>query len=118
MRAFEVYLNGKRLCTAGIGDDGVLTVITDHVIGDRRDEVHFRVGGLISSKDEFVTWKNAKLKTGDEVRISVVESDSIDRPRERRRRDRAEELRQSKRYVRTMAKQFGWQIISRPKKAG
>jgi hypothetical protein len=27
MRAFEVYLNGKKLCVAGIGEDGVLTTI-------------------------------------------------------------------------------------------
>jgi hypothetical protein len=38
MRAFEVYLNGKRLCTAGIGDDGVMNTMIDHVIGDGRDE--------------------------------------------------------------------------------
>jgi len=30
MRAFEVYLNGERLCVAGFGDNGVLTAIEIH----------------------------------------------------------------------------------------
>lgn len=33
MRAFEVWLNGKKLCLAGIGDDGVLSVIANWVVG-------------------------------------------------------------------------------------
>jgi hypothetical protein len=38
MRAFEVYLNRKRLCVAGIGDDGVLDTMVDHVVGKGRTE--------------------------------------------------------------------------------
>jgi len=34
MRAFEVYLNSKRLCLAGIGDEGVLSTIVTHAVGN------------------------------------------------------------------------------------
>ena len=37
MIAFEVYLNGKKLCLAGVGNDGVLAAITDYVTGIRPD---------------------------------------------------------------------------------
>ena len=55
-------------------------------------------------------WLDRDLVVGDEVRIEVVDDDSVDRPRSRKRRDRAQELRAQKRYVREMAKQFGWKI--------
>jgi hypothetical protein len=109
MIAFEVYLNGKRLCTAGIGDDGVLNA---DVVGNGRDEVYLRVGGLISPIDEHVTWRTLKVRTGDEVHVKVIETANVDKPQKRHRRDPAAEKRQTKRYVRAMAKQFGWQITT------
>jgi hypothetical protein len=48
MRAFEVSLNGKKLCLAGIGDDGVLTAIVDWVTGRDRADLFLEVGGLVS----------------------------------------------------------------------
>jgi hypothetical protein len=117
MRAFEVYLNGKRLCTAGIGDDGVLTTIVNYVVGNGRDEVNLHVGGLISPIDEDVTWRTTQIQTGDEVRVRVIEAAKVDKPRKRHRRDFAAEKRQTKRYVRAMAKQFGWQITTRKSKS-
>jgi hypothetical protein len=56
MRAFEVFLNGERLCLAGIAGRCVLTVIIDHVKGkvDPVDDVHLNVGGLILG-DHFKT---------------------------------------------------------------
>ena len=113
MRAFEVYLNDKRLCTAGIGDDGVLTTILDHVKGNGRDEVSLRVGGLVSPIEEHVTWRTLQLQTGDEVRIKVIESGKVDKPRKRHPRDRAAEKKYNKRYVRAMAKKFGWTITTK-----
>src|SRR5260370_17682489 len=87
MRAFEVYLNRKRLCVAGIGDDGVLNTMVDHVVGNGRNELYLRVGGLISPTMEHVLWRNQRLKAGDEVRVKIIESASSDRPKERHRRD-------------------------------
>jgi hypothetical protein len=121
MPVFHVYLNGKKVSTAGVGDTGVLSA---HVTWVRRtgqdtraktpesteEELTLQVGGLISPKDEHVRWLNRDLEVGDEVRIKVADDDSVDRPRSRHRRNRAQELRSQKRYVREMAKRFGWKI--------
>ena len=111
MRAFKVYLNGKRLCVAGIGDDGVLSAHVTSVVGRGRDELWLHVGGLISPKDEHVRWQQHRwLREGDEVRIKVVETGVVDKPRKRYRPDPRKELVAQKRYVREMAKKFGWKI--------
>ena len=112
MRAFEVYVNGKRLCVAGIGDDGVLNTMVDHVVGNGRNELYLRVGGLISPTNEHVLWRSQRLKIGDEVRVKIVETASVDRPKERHRRDPEKELTAKKRYVREMAREFGWQVVT------
>jgi len=115
MRAFEVYLNDERLCLAGIGDDGVLTAIVDYVAGDGRQELRLQVGGLITPQGEHVRWRNPPLRIGDEVRVKIVESKAVDRPTKRHRRNPAEETKAQKRYVREMAKRFGWKVQTRRK---
>jgi hypothetical protein len=118
---FRVYLNGKRLTTAGVGELGVLSA---HVTWVRRkgehtatkklnsveEELTLQVGGLIIPSQEHVWWQNRKLKVGDEVRIRVVENGPVDKPTKRERRDRQKELRAQKRYVKEMAKKFGWRL--------
>lgn len=113
MRAFEIYLNPKLLCLAGVGDNGVLDTTVDHVVGQGRNELYLRVGGLISPSQEHVLWRNQRLKTGDEVRVKIIESDSIDRPKERHRRDPKQELRAQKRYVREMARKLGLKVTTK-----
>ena len=110
MRAFEVFVNETRLCVAGIGEDGVLTTMVDHVAGNGRDEMHLRVGGLISPTREHVDWKRRRLKTGDEIRVKIVDAASVDRPKRRQRRDSKQELAAQKRYVREMARKLGWEL--------
>jgi hypothetical protein len=113
MKAFQVHLNGRRLCIAGLSEHGVLTAIVDYVSGHGRDELALSVGGLISSKEEHVRWvKRRSLRMGDEIQVKVIESESADRPQERHRRDPAADLRQQKRYVREMAKKFGWTVTT------
>ena len=112
MRAFEVYLNGKRLCVAGIGDNGVLTTIIDHVSGHGRNEQHVRIGDLVNATDEHVHWGLKRLKTGDEVLVKIVESISVDRPTKRRKRDPKEELKREKQYVKDMARKLGWKLTT------
>jgi hypothetical protein len=69
MRAFEVFLNGERLCLASLAGRCVLTVIIDHVKGevDPIDDLNLHVGGLISDTDEHVIWSSTQLNTDDEV---------------------------------------------------
>jgi hypothetical protein len=77
----EVHLNGDRLCTAGIGADAVLNTMVD-VIGRRNGyNMMIRVGGL--ENNEFLTWSRRDLRIGDEIRIRIVKTESIDVPVER-----------------------------------
>ena len=121
MPVFHVYLNDKKVSTAGVGDRGVLGAhvswvrrtdehrLTKHP-GSVEEELRLEVGGLIVPADEHVCWVDRKLKIGDEVRIVVAEEATVDRPRTRKRRDRSEELRSQKRYVKQMAKKLGWKL--------
>jgi hypothetical protein len=85
MLCFEVSLNGSKLCTAGVGGDGVLTAILSWA-GSSRPEWSARkpdlhVGGLVGSVH--VGWlseSSLELEVGDEVSIQVVESEDADEP--------------------------------------
>lgn len=87
MRGLEVHLNGRKLCTAGIGPDAVLNTIVD-VVGRKdeltEDDYHMmlRVGGL--ENDEFLIWARSKLRVGDEIRIRIVADEPFDAPSERK----------------------------------
>ena len=121
MIAFEVFLNGNKVCRAGVGDLGVLTTVLSWVRREGRntetrepriieEELTLNVGGLISSKNEHVRWSDDKLTVGDEVRVRVINLESVDPPRDRRTEDPAEDLKRQERYVEQMAKHFGWTI--------
>lgn len=122
MPVFHVYLNGKRVSTAGVGDIGVLSAHVTWVRRTRKDmlvkmpeeELTLNVGGMISPKGEHVSWLDRELQVGDEVRITIADAAKIDRPRSRIRIGPAEASRVEKRYVRQMAKRFGWKIQTRP----
>jgi len=120
MLAFDIHVNGKRIGTAGIGEPGVLSAILNWIGSEPRkgarkagEFASIRVGGLVSSTDEHVTWARRNLRRGDEVVIRVVETDCPDRPSQRDR-DTAGKIRsRQKRQVRRWAKSFGWKIETR-----
>jgi hypothetical protein len=109
MRTFEVFLNRKRLCTAGIDADCVLAAIVNYV-SVKRARFHLNVGGLNTVKDEHVRWVDRDLRVGDEVRIRISNGRRADKPVEHIPRDRSKEVESMKRYVREYAKQLGWEI--------
>ena len=116
MLAFEIHLNGKKLCTAGIGEQGVLSTIINWRLGDSQDhrqieeEIRLQVGGFVSRSEEYVDWLKEGLRRGDELTIRIVEVASADTPLKKRRENPAARLRNQKAYVRGMAKRFGWKI--------
>ena|ERR1700719_4648227 len=117
MRAFEIYLNSKKLCVAGIGDSGVLSAIVNWVARENVGNLFMEVGGLVTPADEHVSWiKQKPIHVGDKIRIKVVETRSVDKPKGRHRVDRSQQLREQENYVRKMAKHLGWTIQERPKK--
>jgi hypothetical protein len=71
MRTFEVHLNKKKLCVAGIDADCVLTAIIDYVSG-KRGRFQLSVGGLDTSAEEHIRWQDRNLRVGDEIRIRIA----------------------------------------------
>src|SRR5882724_9517790 len=115
MRAFEVSLNGKRVCVAGVGDHGVLTAMVEYVLRPDGKEMSLEVGGLITPQKEHVRWIRQDLEMGDEVRVKLVESGTADVAIKRHRDDPKKSVEAQKRYAREIAKKFGWKIQTRPK---
>jgi predicted RNA-binding protein with RPS1 domain len=121
MIAFEVCLNGAKLCTAGVGDLGVLSAILCWVrregestqtkeAGNIEEELTLDVSGLIHAESEQVHWSERQVSVGDEVNIRIVNVDAVDIPTRRLRNDPEEDKKNQERYVEQMAKQLGWSI--------
>jgi len=109
MRAFDISINEKKLCLAGVGERGVLSAIVNWVAGNHGADFFREVGGL--ANEEQVQWvKQKPLQVGDEIRIKIVNAKSADKPLNKRRIHPAETLRSKKRYLRMMAKELGWKI--------
>jgi hypothetical protein len=84
MKAFEVFINGHRLCLAGVGDSGVLHAIVNWVGGpDREEDFSLMVGGIESITDEHLRWNVPSIGVGAEVLIRIVEATSVDTPNKR-----------------------------------
>ena len=78
MICFEVWVNGEKICLAGVGESDVLTCILD---GGRRGlKSNLHVGGLVNEKHVRWTEKRHSLEVGDEVTIKIVEADTVDEP--------------------------------------
>ena len=117
MRAYEVYLNGEKLCLAGIGDDGVLTAIVSWVTGQDRADQILEVGGLVGPTSENVSWTKRKpLRVGDQIQINLVEATAVDKPVETHRTDPERTLKAKENYVRMTAKELGWKIEAETKR--
>ena len=87
MKAYEVYLNGQYLLTAGTGSTGVLTSViawtTVSPPAAPGGEFHFHVGGVDGQTGEHVDYSVPKVQVGDEIRIKIVETDRVT-PEDRR----------------------------------
>ncbi len=82
MRAFNVQLNGKKLCLAGVRGNGVLSAMVVWAERGKIENPFIEVGGLANEEQQ--KWiKQRHLQVGDEIRIRVVESNSVDKPIER-----------------------------------
>lgn len=118
MRALEVYLNGKKLCVAGVGDSGVVTANVNCILRNGKDEMVLDTGGLNSAAEEHLRWNECKVGVGDLIQIRVIETRKADKPKSRKpmRVSRTEQLRLEKQHVRRLARKFGWKIQGRPAK--
>jgi hypothetical protein len=109
MRAFEIYINGERLCLAGVSNEGVFTAIIEY-LGRDEEDLRLHVGGLLIPEQEYATWQDRSLSVGDDVRIRILESDAVDAPTERSPTYPKQDIQAQKRYLRMTAKKVGWKI--------
>ena len=118
MLAFEIYINGKKRCTAGIRGPCVLTAALCWVLREpksgprKRKELNLGVGGLVSRSDESLEWLQRDVQPGDEVSIRIIEAAKVDKPKTRRRlRATPAQIKQRKQaFLRRLAKEVGWKI--------
>jgi hypothetical protein len=106
MIAFEVTINGKAICTAGVGEFGYTA--TD-VLWDKRNPAHrpkgarkkqwedellyLRVSGLVAHDErlrERLDWSSKSLSAGDRIVIRIVERANCDEPKKRVCYDKSE----------------------------
>lgn len=91
-RRYQVLMNGRALCTAGVDDIGVLITTLAWVKRKRRadDEVQgdadileshwLTVGGSDSVSDVFLKWSEEPLNPGDEITIRILGPGPVDEP--------------------------------------
>jgi hypothetical protein len=91
MTALEIRINGKKVCTAGINEPGVVTSIVSWMRGVPRgketraaERTHIYIGGLNSRTETHYTWLTRSLQIGDEVRIKVMAKAKVDKPTTRK----------------------------------
>ena len=61
---------------------------------------------------EHLQWQNRRLRLGDEIRISVAESDTAGRPSRRERGDPALVEKAEKKYIETAAKRWDGRLLN------
>lgn len=120
MLCFEVLLNGKKLCLAGVGESGVLSTIVGWVGGSthsprkrgrtRAGQAYLHVGGGLSDREPddhvYSLWVHRDLQPGDEVSIRLVRATSPDEPKESTIQTDDEKREQQRQYYLRLKDQF------------
>src|ERR1700680_440330 len=104
MRAFEIYLNGKRICVAGMEQGELLFSISCSENKQGRSGVGLGMTGL-SPTMEVVRWQQRALQINEQVRIKIVEAKTVDKPEVVKNPPR-DSRKYEKAYLRRMAGEF------------
>jgi len=85
------------LVTAGVPGPHVVTTIISSVVHEPRvaigaepsaqRELLLDVGGLITATEENVDWARVPLKIGDSITIDLIDTTTVDEPKNRRTRE-------------------------------
>ena len=81
MRAFEISLNGKKLCVAGLEEGSLLFSIGCAENKKGRGGVGLGMTGTSFLKEEVVRWQHRALRMNDVVRVKVIETEEVDKPK-------------------------------------
>lgn len=116
MPSFKVHVNDKRICIAGLDQNGVLSAHINSVRrkdSAKREKLSFHVGALDATSGEHLVWHEAyPLRIGDKLSIEIVKYVPGDKPAIRKKPKAVAELNAKKHYARMLAKQLGWKIVS------
>jgi hypothetical protein len=119
MIAFEVFVNDKKACVAGVDGCGVLTAIlswadrvpkTDPETGTAypSQELTLEVGGLRSVERTHLSWLNHSLDVGDVVTVKITNLAAVDEPSTSVPIESADIMREAKRrQYEELKKEFG-----------
>ena len=121
MLAFEVHVNGKKRCTAGIHGPCVLSACLSWALREpksrrgKRKELKLGVGGLVSHSDEYLEWLSRDVQPGDVVTIRIIEVANVDKPKKsRRQRATPTQIQRRKQaLIKRLAKELGWKVQTR-----
>jgi len=83
MRALEVFVNGRRLCIAGVGAQGVVTASVLWSAHAGIENAFMDVNGLDGATNEVLKWSVPPIGVGSEITIRIVETPSTDPPSDR-----------------------------------
>ena len=81
MHALEFLLNGRRVCIAAPGDDGLVishVAMTGSIQTPGTCTVHLRVGGV--RDEQHLEWARRSLAIGDTVEIRIIDAAQSDPP--------------------------------------
>ena len=119
MICFEIILNRRRLCVAGVGDSGVLSTIISWVGGSpaapskrgrtRAGDAQLHVGGLYNPEPHVNVhprWINKRLKAGDEVTVRVIKCNHPDIAKEKTIQTDDDIREQQRQYYLSVKEQF------------
>ena len=122
MIAFEISIDGRKACTAGV-PAGVTSVIATWVRRPLRDpstgepvgeefveELTVEVGGLTHDPDGasvHLRWLRQPLTVGQQVTFAVVETETADPPASRQREDPTRAAQQKRDYYERMKREYG-----------
>jgi hypothetical protein len=115
MVVLDVFLNDRKLCRAGVGNDGVLNAIASWVklsgpaLAEARrlerppEEARLHVGGLAGNVH--YSWSDRPLRPGDRITVVFGAAKTCDVPSRSRKRDvKEDERRERAYYLRLKAK--------------
>jgi hypothetical protein len=123
MIAFEISIDGRPACTAGVSPAGVASVIATWVcrpssesaagvaLGDcLEEELTLDVGGLAHDPDGasvHLSWLRQPLKPGQQITITVLETAVVDPPQKRIREDPGRAAQQKRQYYERLKREYG-----------
>jgi hypothetical protein len=123
MISFQISIDGRKICTAGVGDAGVTSVTAswvrrpspepasdDAVSGRFEEELTLDVGGLTHDPDGasvHVSWLRQPLRVGQQVTIAVVDTTAVDAPRTREREDPTLAAQRKRAYYERLKREYG-----------